>query len=70
MSAEFVIVATACSDCNEQAVALFYNQPTTEDLKRVEEEIGGMWCIKTRIFKREWSDDAGHEVFSLVEGLQ
>ena len=50
----WVIVAVSCSDCgSEFSVKVQTSKPTDVDIKNVKDAIGGMYCIKTSIYKTE-----------------
>jgi len=51
-----IVVATACQDCDRQAVMVFYGYPGDSDVKLVVDSIGGMNCIATKIFKQVEDD--------------
>lgn len=46
----YVVVCTSCGDCNSQAVATFANYPTEEQIDKVKESIGDMWCIQQKVY--------------------
>lgn len=48
----FIVVCTACRDCGScQAVGLFPNKPTDDEVRKVNDSIGGMWCIRIKTYE-------------------
>lgn len=40
-------------DCGCRGVGLFDSEPTKEEIKNIEERIGGMFCIVSKIYCME-----------------
>ena len=47
----YVVVCTSCPNCNSQAVAIFSQKPSQEQIDKVAESIGGMRCIQDRVYR-------------------
>ena len=58
----FIVVATACQNCDTQAVMMFSGKPTLEDIQLVRDEAGGINCITTKTFKQVEDDYRWEEV--------
>ena len=59
----YILIAVTCSNCGgEMAVKAFGELPTEEQKRDLCEKLGGMFCIKTRIFRQDYVGD-----YDLVE---
>jgi len=58
----FVVVCTSCKDCNSQAVGLFTNEPTDEQIAEVKDSIGGMFCINSKVYELEDGEIVAGEI--------
>jgi len=47
----FVVVCISCTECNEQAVGLFTEKPTKEQIDEIKDCIGGMRCIVSHVYE-------------------
>ena len=51
---KYILVAQACNDCGGNTVVkAFSSYPTHSDIKHLQEYLGGMPCIKTKLFEAE-----------------
>lgn len=51
MDKVWVIIAKSCSDCNSLGVKVLAHKPTDEERDSVERDIGGMYCISSKVFE-------------------
>jgi hypothetical protein len=57
---EYILVARSCSDCGgDFAVKPFSGKPSSEDENALVNSLGGMFCIQTKLFKR--NDDGEYK---------
>ncbi len=49
----FIVISDSCMDCGCRGVGLFDSEPTKEEIKNIEERIGGMFCIVSKIYCME-----------------
>ena len=55
----FIVVSTSCKDCASQGVGVFEKPPSKEEIDKVEQAIGGMYCIYSQIYEvKEFGDVA------------
>lgn len=47
----FIVVCISCEACNSQAVSLFANEPTDEEVDNVADSIGAMFCIRKNVYE-------------------
>lgn len=59
----FVVVCTSCRDCNSQAVSIFENEPTQEQIDEVLESIGGMQCINSIVYELTYEEIITAEIY-------
>ena len=46
----YIIVCDSCPNCDRKAIMILEHLPTEEEIGLVKDSIGGMFCIKTKIF--------------------
>jgi len=51
MEKVWVIVAKSCNDCNSLGVKALTHKPTDEEINGVARDIGGMYCISSKVFE-------------------
>ena len=58
----YIVVCTSCASCGTRSsVGLFEEKPTKKQIEKTEDLIGGMFCIKTRIFLLESGEITANE---------
>ncbi len=53
----WIVVATACSECNIIGAVAFDHEPSTQEVESVTGSIGGMYCISTNTFRLQVNGD-------------
>ena len=49
----YLILAKSCRDCNLMALRLISHKPAWDEIREVENEAGGMFCITSKVFELE-----------------
>lgn len=46
----YIIISQTCGDCGgKMAFLITEDKPTQYEIDRLEDELGGMWCINSRV---------------------
>ena len=59
----YIIVCTSCTGCNSEAIAVFENEPTEEQIEKVKEAAGDLWCIRSKIYHVTDGEIAKGEIY-------
>ena len=45
----YVILSRSCDGCNKTSLTALMKKPSDDEIHRIENELGGMYCIRTEI---------------------